>query len=57
MLLPSRDWNLMNAKRKYTHSAIQICVITALLLVPMKDFIFRFCLIHLKNNSTCQRAR
>ncbi len=56
MLLPSFDWNLMNAKRKYTHSATQICVITALLLVPMKDFIFRFCLIHLNNNSTCQRA-
>jgi len=32
--------------------AIQICVITAFLLVPRKLLILRFCLIHLKNSST-----
>ena len=28
---------------------------TAFSLVPQNDFIFRFCFIHLKNNSTCHR--
>ena len=37
------------------HSALQSCVITAMHVVPTKLFTFRFCLIHLKNNSTCQR--
>ena len=30
---------------------------TALADVPQKDFIRRFCFIHLKNNSTCHYAR
>ena len=37
------------------HIAVQTCVITALRDVPTKLFTFRFCLIHLKNSSTCQR--
>ena len=36
--------------------AIHSCVSTALRDVPTKLFTFRFCLIHLKNSSTCQRA-
>jgi hypothetical protein len=35
--------------------ATQICVKTAFWLVPRNDLIFRFCLIHLKNVSICQR--
>ena len=38
------------------HIAVQTCVITALRDVPTKLFTFRFCLIHLKNSSTCQRG-
>lgn len=40
------DWNLTNAISKYMHMAIHICVITAFLLVPINDLIFRFCLTH-----------
>ncbi len=35
--------------------AIHSGVSTALRDVPTKLFTFRFCLIHLKNSSTCQR--
>ncbi len=35
--------------------AIQIWVFTALVLLPTKALMRRFCLIHLKNSSTCQR--
>ena len=36
-------------------AAIHSCVMTAFRVVPTKRFTFRFCLIHLKNSSTCQR--
>src|ERR1035438_10548094 len=36
-------------------TAIQICVFTAFSLVPRKRLMRKCCLIHLKNNSTCQR--
>jgi len=36
--------------------AVQICVFTALALVPRKVLILRFCLIALKNNSTAHRS-
>ena len=36
--------------------AIQICVITALREVPTKLLMRRFCLIHLKKVSICQRV-
>ena len=37
------------------HGATQICVFTAFSLVAINRLIRRCCLIHLKNNSTCQR--
>lgn len=37
--------------------AIQICVFTAFSLVPKNTLMRKCCLIHLKNNSTCQRWR
>src|SRR3546814_18946304 len=41
----------------YTETAIQTCVFTALAEVPKNALMRRCCLIHLKNNSTCQRWR
>ena len=38
-------------------TAIQICVFTAFSLVPRNALMRKCCLIHLKNNSTCQRWR
>ena len=37
--------------------AIHICVLTVFSLVPKNTLIRKCCLIHLKNNSTCQRWR
>ena len=42
---------------KKAHTAVQICVLTAFSLLPKKVLILRFCLIHLKKSSTCQRRR
>lgn len=36
--------------------AMMIWVLTAFPKVPKKVVIFRFCLIHLKNNSICHRC-
>jgi hypothetical protein len=43
-------------QQQILHNEINICVITAMREVPRKDLIFRFCLIHLKNSSICQRT-
>jgi hypothetical protein len=45
------------AIKTYVLTAIQICVFTAVSLVPRNFLMRRCCLIHLKNNSTCQRWR
>ena len=37
-------------------TAVQIWLMTAFSLVPMKLLIFRFCLIFLKKSSICQRS-
>ena len=39
-----------------TMAAVQIWLMTAFSLVPMKLLIFRFCLIFLKKSSICQRS-
>ena len=36
--------------------ATHICVFTAFSVVPKNDLMRRCCLIHLKNNSICQRC-
>ena len=41
----------------YVQTAIQICVFTAVSLVPRNALMCRCCLIHLKSSSTCQRCR
>ena len=46
---------MIMAIRTYVDTAHQICVFTAFSLVPRNRLIRRCCLIHLKNNSTCQR--
>jgi hypothetical protein len=44
------------ATSTYTEAAVQICALTAFSEV-LKNFLMRrYCLIHVKNNSTCQRA-
>ena len=45
------------ATSTYTAMAILTCVLTAFCEVPKKALMRRCCLIHLKNNSTCQRRR
>ena len=45
----------MRHQQVHAHGDPQL-VSTALRDVPTKLFTFRFCLIHLKNSSTCQRA-
>ncbi len=42
----------MYESSRWTHSAIHYWVITALRELLTKLLILRFCLIHLKNNST-----
>ena len=54
--IPSLALNFKNDKMRYTQSAIQSCVSTALSDVPKKLFTFRFCLIHLKKSSICHRS-
>jgi len=46
---------LTMATRTYPQTAIHSCVLTALSDVPKNALMRRFCLIHLKNNSICQR--
>jgi len=43
------------AINRYVDMAIKICVFTTFSLVPKKTLMRKCCLIHLKNNSTCQR--
>ena len=44
------------ATSTYTETAVQICALTAFSEVPKNFLMRKCCLIHLKNNSTCQRA-
>ena len=48
---------LAMAINSYVEMAIQIFVFTAFSLVPKNTLMRKCCLIHLKNNSTCQRWR
>lgn len=52
--MPSRVLQIHSKTERM--SATHIWVYTAFSLVPQNDFIFKCCLIHLKNNSTCHRA-
>ena len=45
--------NLRKESGRWTHTAIQSCVSTALRDVPTELLTLRRCLIHLKNSSTC----